>query len=120
MNYEKSSDFEINKAVAEALGFDTDSKYWQEGFDGKGTLLQLSESGKTHELNYCNNPNDAWPIIVENKISVNHSSIYGYSFDGWEASAYNDTDGLISANGDKNPLRAAMIVFLKMKESDNG
>ena len=109
-DYSKMSDFEINKAVTTALGMDV--------------------SGATEENNmmygyvddYCNNPSDAWPIIVENSISivsygVEFSAEYGWSaFYGGVCVDYNHE---IVSNfkidcGDKNPLRAAMIVYLMM------
>lgn len=62
----------------------------------------------------CNNPADAWPIIKVNKISMccyerdNHgmkNEIW------WEADVFTDF-----ITRDANPLRAAMIVYLKMME----
>lgn len=73
----------------------------------------------------CNNPADAWPIIVGNKISI-------VSLDNKWIAAPVDTviDGITGdsevcfyasydAVSDVNPLRAAMIVFLMMQESKN-
>lgn len=58
----------------------------------------------------CNNPSDAWPIILANKICINNFCKFGWCSD--------------SELGDyvyhENPLRAAMIVYLMMKESENG
>jgi len=123
MDYDNASDFEVNKAVAKALGFDVDSRYFQEGFDKKGTCLILNESSVGRELNYCNDPSDAWPIIVENNISLSHNIIM------WSASSlvYGDfgdsgfnifrSDSKASDVSSSAALRAAMIVFLKMEES---
>ena len=69
---------------------------------------------------YCNNPADAWPLIVKHGISLTHD--YGE----WESEACLDlpvgahgTDELCSVGGiDKNPLRAAMIAFLLLKETE--
>ncbi|EIQ8120684.1 DUF2591 family protein [Salmonella enterica] len=55
----------------------------------------------------CNNPADAWPIITNNFISVipsTHRDIWFADGQGGETTF------------DTNPLRAAMIVFLKMNE----
>ena len=60
---------------------------------------------------YCNNPSDAWPIILESKASLNP---YDNS-DEWFATT--DTSFFVD---DKNPLRAAMIVYLMMQEQNNG
>lgn len=61
-------------------------------------------------FDYCNNPADAWPIILSNKIGINP----GTSSDKW-AAHYCNWDIAIA---DANPIRAAMIVFLKMKEGE--
>ena len=97
-DYSKMSDFEINKAVTTALGMDV--------------------SGATEENNImygyvpdiCNNPSDAWPIINIERIGVYPSE--GPDFMPWIAAknAFSVTD--------KNPLRAAMIVYLMMKEAE--
>ena len=55
-NYSEMSDFEINCEVAWNF-FDSDWLDKHKGIDGMVT-------------DYCNDPAEAWPIIVENKISV--------------------------------------------------
>lgn len=55
----------------------------------------------------CNNPADAWPIIVENRIRINP-----ILYTKWMAEDYLED----VSSCDENPLRAAMIVFLKMNE----
>lgn len=62
-------------------------------------------------VDYCNNPADAWPIIISSMISIRPVGNDGQL---WEASGM---DGM-KADYDKNPLRAAMIVFLMMKEGE--
>jgi hypothetical protein len=52
-----------------------------------------------------NNPADAWPIIVENKINID------FQYGPWPIAEY---DEYIFT--DKNPLRAAMVVFLMMQD----
>lgn len=59
--------------------------------------------------NYCNNPADAWSIIFENKISIKYLE-HGV----WVAE-----HDVIPFQYGKNPLRAAMTVFLLMQESAN-
>ena len=62
---------------------------------------------------YCSDPSVTWPIMVENMIDIcfsDRSSAFGgsVSLDGvYEYSHFN-----------KNPLRAAMIVFLMMKDAE--
>ena len=126
MNYEDMSDHEINMAVTcienncqgwSVLG--DNSGFYHCGVDGNGYYEQAA-------LDYCNNPSDAWPIIVENAISiqpVHDVAAGGYyklsEIKYWTAWATN-RQSVDSFTEDKNPLRAAMICFLKMKDAENG
>lgn len=115
-DYSKMSDFEINKLVAESHRV-----YWhlRPNSVGNDSWIYCDYYSECDTNNgeiaitlpdYCNNPSDAWPIIAENKISIN------YWLEGdWSA----DTHGRYNIS-DSNPLRAAMIVYLMMKESENG
>tara|TARA_R110000851_G_C12628563_1_gene517511 strand:- start:66 stop:407 length:342 start_codon:yes stop_codon:yes gene_type:complete len=111
MNYEAAGDFDINKAVAEALSLKISSdQYMGYGDRDENVVLLsvLSEGDKA--VDYCNNPSDAWPIIVKNRISLEFiQSVH-------DGKRY--CRAFISLNtwSSENPLRAAMIVFLKMKE----
>lgn len=121
MDYSKMSDFEINQKVGDmalngrwackpgSAGNETNN--WQYGSgDPSLSLSSLPD--------YCNNPADAWPIIVENNISLildNPSSPMATSnCVGW----YSDEEPPFHASN-QNPLRAAMIVFLIMQGSAN-
>lgn len=119
--YRDKSDFEINLRVAQIIF--TDSEYdvikqsmevvkFQNG-DGKGTC---------HAFDPCNNPADAMPIIIENKISL-HAPVFS---EGWMAentgSDEDVNDGFQVDYFDahnQNPCRAAMEVFLMMKDAEN-
>lgn len=117
-DYSKMSDFEINKCVAKIYG----------GFALTLAVHNEPPSGKSFDpgrFDPCNNPADAWPIIVGNKISI-------VSLDNKWIAAPIDTviDGItgdsevcfyasFDAVSDVNPLRSAMIVFLMMQESKN-
>ncbi|HCR0925035.1 TPA: DUF2591 family protein [Klebsiella aerogenes] len=69
--------------------------------------------------NYCRNPADAWPIIIGNGISLYHDN------GNWQAEmtyyapvgAFGTDETCSKFVDDKNPLRAAMIVFLMMQEA---
>lgn len=98
MNYEEMSDQEINFEVFHKNA----GNYWDRELSTKVWDL-LAE-----KYDYCNNPSDAWPIIVENRISL---SAYDNKNEGWFATT--DTSFFIDHD---NPLRAAMIVFLMMNE----
>lgn len=106
MNYEEMSDFEINKLVAKYLGFDTG---WKAANCSKIGISDGSIFGKY--VDYCNNPSDAWPLIIDNKISLFWN---GSVFDNWIARTIH-TKGIHHIN----PLRAAMIVFLMMQDHEN-
>ncbi|MDK1227499.1 phage protein NinX family protein [Cronobacter turicensis] len=93
MDYSKLSDDEINNMVGRIVShrFRTD---------------------------YCNNPADAWPIISKHRISI--------EFDGDNSTDPQTTwchttnlDRTIGTQYQKNPLRAAMITFLMMQESQH-
>lgn len=57
----------------------------------------------------CNNVSDAWKVIVENRIFIGPIFVSDWC-------ATSECDSYRSIN--KNPLRAAMIVFIMMKESE--
>lgn len=111
MNYETASVFEINKAVAEALG-NTVNKVTMSG----GGCCYLLNDGITILPDYCNNPADAWPVIRSTPIDL--------ACDDTFDPEYFDEESMWCAHNPKgnhwhhvNPLRAAMIVFLQMQES---
>jgi len=109
MDYSKLSDFEINLQVNRALGM--------KHYPNKEKQI-VEVFGDVVIFDPCNNPADAWPIIVENNISLildNPSSKMATSnCVGW----YSDEEPPIHASN-QNPLRAAMTVFLMMQGSAN-
>ena len=61
----------------------------------------------TGVVDYCNNPADMWPIIVNNKIGLQPDPVKNgnwFAFDNDELIMHENT----------NQLRAAAIVFLEM------
>lgn len=143
MNYEEMSDFEINKAVHfKMIGAgkvkeryrlsDADfvDVFHNEFGENPGpsviAVMRYVKDGISSGHNpfggafdYCNNPSDAWPIIFANGIAV-----CPYNLDE-ESEEYEEMKGMWfamrSTDGaqfdHKNPLRAAMIVFLMMQEA---
>lgn len=101
-DYASMSDQQINKLVAAADGMDSGAHYM-------GDVVVLRDN-RWVSFDPCNNPEDAWPIILSNKIGINP----GTSSDKW-AAHYCNWDIAIA---DANPIRAAMIVFLMMKEGE--
>lgn len=103
MDYSKLSDGDINYAVANALGSNTAKTY-----SGEVLVVKCRVWAR---FDPCNNPMDAFPIIVENSIGFT-PPIHD---EKWEAMTF-DRGGYVHKNEyDKNPLRAAMIVFLMMQ-----
>lgn len=126
-DYSKMSDFEINAMVH----FGNQPQFKIEN----GYVSFLNDNGlKTgfgkyyYSYNfpdYCNNPADAWPIIIENGISIVRLD------KNWLCAPIDEAiDGITGDNEvcfyaskgvvDNKPLRAAMIVFLMMQEKSNG
>ncbi|NIY47294.1 phage protein NinX family protein [Cedecea colo] len=125
-DYSQMSDQQINGMVMDAL-----SNGNQHHQNGKGDdielLWQLNDVQFGEHVEYdevyatfnpCNNPADAWPIIHDNLISINFDN------DGYDT-PQNAWCRATSLAGDKyygdekKPLRAAMILFLMMRDKDN-
>ncbi|WP_105686033.1 phage protein NinX family protein [Cronobacter dublinensis] len=123
MEYSKLSDFEINLKVAHII-LGSGNYDWSP--EKKEVYLAGIDGGVFLPNGYfdpCNNPSDAWPIMTENKISVMWMTAEkqwcawanGNLEEGcWEWSYCPD-----EYHHDDNPLRAAMIVFLMMQESQH-
>ncbi|CAM0042511.1 hypothetical protein VPHK392_0011 [Vibrio phage K392] len=130
MNYEEMSDFEINKLVVElkCKGQLIKILPQKDAFDPMETGVMSSDvhivtsSGMEQSINPCNNPSDAWPIIVDNDIEISISRHAGFKTGNyiaksdWEREGNNNYANVISFH--KNPLRAAMICFLKMNDTE--
>lgn len=95
-DYSAMSDFEINKAVDDVL------------HPPKPRHI------KAYNSNYCNNPADAWPIIIDNRIAILPAPQQGE----WKAAhrAIGEDSTPHFFNQSANGLRAAMIVYLQMME----
>ena len=118
-DYSKMSDAEIAMRVACSIdGVDVDDngipKYAVDCYlyNSANSIKWLRVGDDEFEFfNPCNNPSDAWPIIVANKIWIQPDMVG----DGlWHCMDCNDD---IHAK-DMNPLRAAMIVYLMMKDEE--
>ncbi len=113
-NYEEMTDGQINFEAAKILfsefklipNDDDVSVFVSESTD-RFDFMSIRNSA----FNPCHDPSHAWPIIIENKISM----AFNWEVAGlWTAFVarqhYESTE--------ENPLRAAMICFLKMKDAD--
>ena len=111
-NYEDMSDFEINKAVALIVG----AKFNDDGEPVRFVECDTGAYADFNEIEFdpCNNPEDAVNIIIKNRIGTIPAPDNGL----WKAAhrKIGNDDTPHHFTQDKNPLRAAMIVFLKMNE----
>lgn len=110
MDYSKLSDFEINKLVSAYL--------WGSVCAVDKVVLHNEKDGP---FDPCNNPADAWSIILGHKLSLINAD------DEWlcvpddtvvDGTTGDEVQMIYSGDGhvDANPLRAAMIVFLMMMQ----
>ena len=104
MDYSKMSDFEVNKMVSAYL--------WGSVCSVDGVVLHNEKDGP---FDPCNSWADAGPIIAANKISID------FDADGYEPpqNAWCKTSspcGQVYYGGEREPLRAAMIVYLMMHD----
>ncbi|HEK2686539.1 TPA: DUF2591 family protein [Proteus mirabilis] len=97
--YTELSDFEINKKVAEHLKLNTIAY--------ERTEIVLFDDMDATPFAPCNNPSDAMPIIIENKIAINPKGDTWQCGSGWNVAE------------NKNPLRACMEVFLMTKDAED-
>ena len=123
MNYEEMSDFEVNMRVACSIdGVSVDEsgnpEYAIDCFlhSDNGISVKWLRCGNDEFefFNPCNNPSDAWPIIFSSRIMLNP-----YCADElWKAEVPCGFDGFFKTYATcyhRNPLRAAMVVFLMMQ-----
>ncbi|MEY1636223.1 phage protein NinX family protein [Morganella morganii] len=114
------SDFEINKDVAVIIN-GTDAVVEKFG------RIYINDEDRSAMVSFspCNNPYDAMPIIIENGISLikedDHyiAASTDVGIEGYIGAPELMLYGLGWLSKDKNPYRAAMEVFLMMKEAEN-
>ncbi|EPR9026425.1 phage protein NinX family protein [Cronobacter dublinensis] len=98
MDYSKLSDDEINNMVGRVVS-------------------------QRFRTDYCNDPADAWPIILEHGISVafdkNEDEWVAWGDFAFDLAGWDMKEQPAEYEHHVNPLRAAMIVFLMMQESQH-
>lgn len=123
MNYPEMSDFDINCAVAKSLGL----KDFGIGlFSDEIRVHQVGElAGDKFPFDPCKSWADAGPIIENNDISIIKLATKWMAItsgSGIESYLGEDDSPCLYGEGfefkHKNPLRAAMIVFLMMKDEE--
>lgn len=107
--YTELSDFEINLLVAQSVLPETQYDVIKQTMD----IIQFLVDGSFgyRFFDPCNNPSDAMPIVFESGISLisdwNEVGVWGATNQPWYSSE------------NKNPLRAAMEVYLMIKDAEN-
>ncbi|MFU9076113.1 phage protein NinX family protein [Proteus sp. LHD240705] len=118
--YTELSDFEINKKVADLIGATPfpfgSTDYRRSAVSGCESAIIIRSPRKVGSFDPCNNPPDAMPIIIENLISLMADMSDGRESTWWCAS---DISNSFTSNYKSNPLRAAMEVFLMIKDAEN-
>lgn len=117
--YRDKSDFEINKAVAVNINGADDVVE-------KFGRIYISDSDAMVSFDPCNNPADAMPIVLGNRIDIRLmgcSEVRKRYWVEYAATAFDETDGgeiiTVFTSPNKNIYRAAMEVFLMMKDAEN-
>jgi len=107
MNYADMSDLQVNVSVASRLGVNAKVEdgllFTSKIHDGENVI------SVTTVTDYCNNPSDAWPIIVENKIGI--TFVNGEWRASSVAAGYHEFSNI-------NALRAVCCCFLLMNNVD--
>ena len=118
MKYEAMSDFDINKAVTEVLGFIPEKSSVQRFLHSSSVHITTECRLNGWKLDYCDRWEDAGPVIHAYDIGLEPKFNGGweaYKVDIWDFDEEGYTKDFWWT--DKNPRRAAMIVFLNMQES---
>lgn len=126
IDYSKMSDFDISKRVLISLGYKP--AYEDEScisFLSSNERKDVGDGGvKRFKFDPCNNPADAWPIIVANLIEVSPDYLFTDDSEeelcatGFWMASHVEADGKSYYQVHQNPLRAAMIVFLMLKDAE--
>lgn len=109
-NYSEMSDFEINKSVALAVGYQLSSDFQSLLDEFSPGCVNVIIEGSQSTFNPCNSWADAGPIIEKYRIGIENDG------DCWLCACFSEHGGFESEHD--NPLRAAMIVFLMMQEGE--
>ena len=119
-DYSKMSDFEINKLIAVKLA-QNGCIVINESSRSDSEVVITTENGegctKNSYIDYCNNPSDAWPIIESNLICL-MADVFCEPQDGGKWIAQPAYGWQHERVRNDNPLRAAMIMYLMMKDEE--
>lgn len=122
--YRDKSDFEINKEVVKLIK--TKGGYSCVDYDEIVKVYVSQNTGIYKEFDPCNDPYDAMPIVLGNRIDIRLMGCSEGNKRYWveyAATAFDETDDgeiiTVFTSPNKNIYRAAMEVFLMMKDAEN-
>ncbi|MEQ4923171.1 phage protein NinX family protein [Proteus hauseri] len=119
--YTELSDFEINLLVTQFVLPETQYDVIKQTMD----IIQFLVDGSFcyRFFDPCNNPTDAMPIIIENKINLlaGDSNFWCARYGEWTLRPYPSGIEFIEKAQviNDNPYRAAMELFLMIKDAEN-
>ena len=110
MNFDTATDADISHKVAEYVADEMPGMN-RADIDRNGVVTISTYFGSFSEgrvVDYCNSPADAWPIML------------GLMDGGKELRLTTQRKEYLSGvhSNDENPLRACMIIYLKMQEAE--
>lgn len=112
----ETEDFKTNGAVARALGCDIRPlEEYSPGFrENYPDTVWVRHPLHDHWQQWCpcNSVDDAWPIIIKNRIGLHPNEDGSYK----AFTMIEDTDNYATETDHENPLRAAMLEYLKIAE----
>jgi len=115
-DYSKMSDFYINSAVAQLSLWKKKDCEEIHGDEKRG-VVSWADGANWHVFDPCNNPSDAWPLIESNLICL-MADVFCEPQDGGKWIAQPAYGWQHERVRNDNPLRAAMIVYLMMKDEE--
>lgn len=110
MNYAEMSDFEINKSVADSIGYNGRTKKCS--FSDTSVIISDGMGGFSRD--YCNSWSDAGAIIQENGITL----IKTRKGDWVAITEFISSEDKRYSTTSITPTRAAMIAFLMMRDGE--
>jgi len=115
---EQLSDFMLNVAITEVLNNES-YKEWAVTADKTAVYHCGFDGSQYHSVDivdYCSSPSDMMPLVFEGKVTLSPIQPYTEEHDPslWCASCEVDSGAIECWH--KNPLRAAAIAYLLMKE----
>lgn len=118
-DYSKMSDFELNVQVAEkeCVNWYCSASNSPSGGWEYCSVDELMLKDDAPLKDYCNNPSDAWPLIESNLICL-VADVFCEPQDGGKWIAQPAYGWQHERVRNDNPLRAAMIMYLMMKDEE--